>query len=272
MILSNYRFYFLTCESLSPNLSANFFRSGLLIYFCIWKRFSRPFRCESAMKKNKKKKMHSNYLFNLIIQSLLICQWNIKCIYLCIWFYLRKQLVASFLSVVYPSMSVPMGILDHVVMETLVVHHQLQLQEHIQNNLHYTFYYVQNHLPPIYGLRQCANNECRWGWFNVWCKNGAGRLANGFAMSCCLSLGCNRLSMSCISDGIALLSATLLLLFNWRLSISLILLLLTFVLLLIAGAPWCCWCWCVGWCCGWLLVIWYPELGIWVCCMKLCCI
>lgn len=37
-----------TCESLRPSLSASFFRSGLLIYFCIWNRFSSPFRCESV--------------------------------------------------------------------------------------------------------------------------------------------------------------------------------------------------------------------------------
>lgn len=37
----------LTCESLSPSFSANFFLSGLLIYFCIWNRFSRPCRWAS---------------------------------------------------------------------------------------------------------------------------------------------------------------------------------------------------------------------------------
>lgn len=37
----------LTWESFNPSFSANFLRSGLLIYFCIWKRFSSPWRCAS---------------------------------------------------------------------------------------------------------------------------------------------------------------------------------------------------------------------------------
>lgn len=37
----------LTWESFRPNFSANFFLSGLLMYFCIWKRFSRPWRWAS---------------------------------------------------------------------------------------------------------------------------------------------------------------------------------------------------------------------------------
>ena len=36
-----------TCESFSPNFSANFFLSGLEIYFCIWNRFSSPLRWKS---------------------------------------------------------------------------------------------------------------------------------------------------------------------------------------------------------------------------------
>lgn len=32
-----------TCESFNPSCSANFFRSGLLIYFWVWKRSSKPF-------------------------------------------------------------------------------------------------------------------------------------------------------------------------------------------------------------------------------------
>lgn len=42
-----------TWESLSPRRSANFFLSGLLMYFCIWNRFSRPFRWESAILREK---------------------------------------------------------------------------------------------------------------------------------------------------------------------------------------------------------------------------
>lgn len=34
--------YFLTWESFRPSFSANFLRSGLLMYFCIWNLFSRP--------------------------------------------------------------------------------------------------------------------------------------------------------------------------------------------------------------------------------------
>ena len=37
----------LTCESLSPSLSASFFLSGLEMYFCFWKVFSSPFLCKS---------------------------------------------------------------------------------------------------------------------------------------------------------------------------------------------------------------------------------
>lgn len=40
----------LTWESLSPKRSASFFLSGLLMYFCIWNLFSKPFRCESLMR------------------------------------------------------------------------------------------------------------------------------------------------------------------------------------------------------------------------------
>lgn len=36
-----------TWESLSPSLAANFFLSGLLMYFCFWNIFSSPFLCMS---------------------------------------------------------------------------------------------------------------------------------------------------------------------------------------------------------------------------------
>ena len=49
--LSNVKFMKLTCESFNPNRSANFFLSGLLMYFWIWNRFSKPFRCESTEEK-----------------------------------------------------------------------------------------------------------------------------------------------------------------------------------------------------------------------------
>lgn len=34
-----------TCASVSPSVAASCLRSGLVMYFCIWKRRSRPFRC-----------------------------------------------------------------------------------------------------------------------------------------------------------------------------------------------------------------------------------
>lgn len=37
----------LTWLSLRPSFSASFFLSGLLMYFCIWNRRSRPLRCRS---------------------------------------------------------------------------------------------------------------------------------------------------------------------------------------------------------------------------------
>lgn len=36
-----------TCESFKPSFAANFFLSGLLMYFCFWNIFSRPFLCMS---------------------------------------------------------------------------------------------------------------------------------------------------------------------------------------------------------------------------------
>lgn len=36
-----------TCESLRPSLAANFFLSGLLMYFCFWNIFSSALRCTS---------------------------------------------------------------------------------------------------------------------------------------------------------------------------------------------------------------------------------
>ena len=35
--------YYFTCESFKPSWSANFFRSGLEMYFCTWNLLSRPF-------------------------------------------------------------------------------------------------------------------------------------------------------------------------------------------------------------------------------------
>lgn len=39
--------HLLTWLSFKPNFSANFFLSGLLMYFCIWNRLSKPFLCRS---------------------------------------------------------------------------------------------------------------------------------------------------------------------------------------------------------------------------------
>lgn len=50
----------LTWESFNPNRSANFFLSGLLMYFWIWKRFSKPFRCESKRIEHKRKERESS--------------------------------------------------------------------------------------------------------------------------------------------------------------------------------------------------------------------
>lgn len=49
----------LTWESFNPSRSASFFLSGLLMYFCIWNRFSKPFLCESKMRAHKRKQMNS---------------------------------------------------------------------------------------------------------------------------------------------------------------------------------------------------------------------
>ena len=48
ILFFNIKIAIITWESFNPNRSANFFLSGLLMYFCIWKRFSKPFRCEST--------------------------------------------------------------------------------------------------------------------------------------------------------------------------------------------------------------------------------
>lgn len=153
---------------------------------------------------------------------------------------------------------------------------------------------LRTHLPPvIYGFRQWANSECKCGWFNVWCKNGgAGRLAKGLAINCCLSRGCNRLSPpSWPSDAnaaapLSKFDPLLLLLWLWLVLLLLLLLLLLFncwrlsgsLLLLLIGdeacgcCGWLC-CWCCCCCCGWwLLFTWNP----WLCScewwwMKLCC-
>lgn len=141
--------------------------------------------------------------------------------------------------------------------------------------------------PAIYGFRQCASNECKCGWFSVWCKNGgAGRLANGLAINCCLSRDCNRLSASWVSDAnaappLSKFDPLLLLLLLWLLLLLLLLLLFNCcrlsasLLLLLIGDGACGWCggWMCCCCCGWwLLFTWNP----WLCScewwwMKLCC-
>lgn len=84
----------LTWESFNPNRSASFFLSGLLMYFCIWKRFSNPFRCES---KTAKKQLKSWRLFFFYFDSK--TSWNV---------YLKTQPVSSCLVEVSPLLSVPM--------------------------------------------------------------------------------------------------------------------------------------------------------------------